>query len=211
MTVYVSLTSCCGRVVTSRKLVTNISAMGTARRERTHDRLTACALELFERQGFERTTVAEIASAAGVSEMTFFRHFPTKEAAVTTDPFDPLLAAAIALRPLDERPLVRTARAVRDATRNLPELEGESTRRRVRVISASPALRAAAAHANEATEAAIRDQLVRDGAAPLDASAAAAATLAALTAALYAWAGAQGQTLGGALASALRVLGADDD
>ncbi|WP_093378303.1 TetR/AcrR family transcriptional regulator [Flavimobilis marinus] len=185
--------------------------MAPSKRERTRERLAACALELFERQGFERTTVAEIAAVAGVSEMTFFRHFPTKEAAVTTDPFDPVLAAAIALRPTHEPPLVRVARAVRDATRSLPELAGESTRRRVRVVSSSPALRAAATRANEATETAIRDQLVQDGTAPSDASVAAAATLAALTAALYDWAGADGQTLAGALASALRVLGADDD
>lgn len=73
------------------------------KRERTRSRLVTCALELFEAQGFENTSVAEIAMAAGVSEMTFFRHFGSKEAAVTTDPFDPVLAAAIGARPAEEK------------------------------------------------------------------------------------------------------------
>ncbi|MGW0817002.1 TetR/AcrR family transcriptional regulator [Streptomyces viridiviolaceus] len=40
------------------------------------------ALDLFDRQGFERTTVDDIAAAAGISPSTFFRHFPAKEDAV---------------------------------------------------------------------------------------------------------------------------------
>ena len=37
-----------------------------------------------------------IAKATGVSHMTFFRHFPTKEAVVVSDLFDPLIAEAVA-------------------------------------------------------------------------------------------------------------------
>ncbi|WLP92143.1 TetR family transcriptional regulator [Gordonia sp. NB41Y] len=40
--------------------------------------LAACAQELFLRDGFEQTTVADIARAAGVSSRTFFRYFPAK-------------------------------------------------------------------------------------------------------------------------------------
>jgi AcrR family transcriptional regulator len=36
------------------------------------------ALELFREKGYDRTTAAEIAARAGVTERTFFRHFPDK-------------------------------------------------------------------------------------------------------------------------------------
>lgn len=41
-------------------------------------RLQWAALELFRQRGYEETTAAEIASKAGVTERTFFRHFPDK-------------------------------------------------------------------------------------------------------------------------------------
>jgi AcrR family transcriptional regulator len=47
--------------------------------------VVAAALELFERQGFEATSVEQIASAAGVSRSTFFRQFGGKEDVVFAD------------------------------------------------------------------------------------------------------------------------------
>ncbi|WP_405060154.1 TetR/AcrR family transcriptional regulator [Kribbella sp. NBC_01505] len=41
-------------------------------------RLERAALELFETQGFERTSVAQIAGAAGLKERSFYRYFPDK-------------------------------------------------------------------------------------------------------------------------------------
>lgn len=41
-------------------------------------RLQEAAIELFEQQGVERTTVAQIAQRAGLTERTFFNHFATK-------------------------------------------------------------------------------------------------------------------------------------
>lgn len=55
------------------------------RRTRTLHEIQQAALTLFERQGFEVTTVDEIARDAGVSARTFFRYFTTKEESVLFD------------------------------------------------------------------------------------------------------------------------------
>jgi AcrR family transcriptional regulator len=51
----------------------------------TRRTLAEHALRLFHEQGFDQTTVEEIASAAGVSPRTFFLHFSTKSAAAFPD------------------------------------------------------------------------------------------------------------------------------
>jgi TetR/AcrR family transcriptional regulator, regulator of mycofactocin system len=50
------------------------------RRENTRANLEQAAWEAFTNKGFAKTTVADIAELAGVSERTFFRHFESKEA-----------------------------------------------------------------------------------------------------------------------------------
>jgi len=50
------------------------------KKERTHQALVGAARRLFEEQGYEQTTVAQIAAAADVSTRTFFSYFPSKEA-----------------------------------------------------------------------------------------------------------------------------------
>ncbi|HEY5429603.1 MAG TPA: helix-turn-helix domain-containing protein [Solirubrobacteraceae bacterium] len=42
------------------------------------ERLVVAALQLFSEQGYDETTVAEIAERAGLTRSTFFRHFPDK-------------------------------------------------------------------------------------------------------------------------------------
>ena len=42
------------------------------------ERLILAALQLFSEQGYDETTVAEIAERAGLTKSTFFRHFPDK-------------------------------------------------------------------------------------------------------------------------------------
>ncbi|WP_222847954.1 TetR/AcrR family transcriptional regulator [Ruania zhangjianzhongii] len=180
--------------------------MVLSRSERTRARLVACALELFEAQGFERTTVAQIAAAAEVTEMTFFRHFASKELVILTDPYDPVIADAVAAQPVGGAPVIRATRGVRQALRGLSEPESELVRRRVRIIAGSPSLRASSIGVNAATERLIGDQLIAGGASALAARAAAAAVLAVLTAALFEWARDEQLTLPAALETALRTL-----
>lgn len=49
------------------------------RRRELHERILETAADLFAREGYERTTVERIASAADIAPATFFNHFPAKE------------------------------------------------------------------------------------------------------------------------------------
>jgi AcrR family transcriptional regulator len=55
--------------------------------------------KLLRRQGYSATTIEQISEAAEVSESTFFRYFPTKEAVVPSDEYDPLIAEAFRAQP----------------------------------------------------------------------------------------------------------------
>jgi AcrR family transcriptional regulator len=177
-----------------------------SKRERTLSSLVDVGLELFERQGYDQTTVAQIARAAGVSEMTFFRYFPAKEHLLLDDPYDPVLAASIAEQPRHLPPFVRAARGIRAAWRALPEPEAPVIRRRVRIAAGTPSLRGAVWHSTGNTEQAIIGQLVADGATSEVARVAAASVLAALVAGLFMWADDEHGTLADAIERALDVI-----
>lgn len=49
------------------------------KRQQTRQKLISAAMRLFEKKGYEQTTVAEIAAAAGVSTKTFFNYFASKD------------------------------------------------------------------------------------------------------------------------------------
>lgn len=74
------------------------------RRRSTHEALRRAALKSFASKGFTNVTVTELAREAGVTERTFFRHFPTKEAVLFQDYETQLewLAEALAARPASE-------------------------------------------------------------------------------------------------------------
>ncbi|GAA1796977.1 helix-turn-helix domain-containing protein [Agromyces neolithicus] len=182
-----------------------VSVMPT-KRERTQAALLEAGLDLFERQGYEATTVAEIARAAGVTEMTFFRYFAAKEHLLLDDPYDPVLTAAIAQQPRELAPFTRAARGIRAAWRALPEPATPVIRRRVRVAARTPALRGAVWRSTGNTEQAIIEQLVADGATLEVARVAAASVLAALVAGLFTWADGEHLTLADAIEQALDVI-----
>ncbi len=78
----------------------------------TRERLVRAALDLFAEQGYDATTVSEIAErAGGLSKMTFFRHFPDKREALFAgqDMMGRLLADAIAAAPGTATPLQAVA------------------------------------------------------------------------------------------------------
>src|ERR1700736_5873592 len=84
----------------------------TARSERTREALRRAALVRFLAQGVEDTSAEQIATDAGVSLRTFYRHFATKHDLLFAD-YDAGLhwfRGALAARPVDE-PLVESVQA----------------------------------------------------------------------------------------------------
>src|SRR5215217_5826945 len=63
------------------------------------------ALRLCTEQGYDATTVEQIAEAAEVSPSTFFRYFPTKEDVVVTDEYDPVMAEIYRAQSADLSPI----------------------------------------------------------------------------------------------------------
>lgn len=55
------------------------------KKEATSAALRRWAIELFLERGFAETTVQDIADAAGISQRTFFRYYPTKDAVIATE------------------------------------------------------------------------------------------------------------------------------
>jgi AcrR family transcriptional regulator len=102
-------------------------------------RLERAALELFETQGFERTTVAQIARTAGLTERSFYRYFPDKREVLFAgkELEDRLVAQVEAADPgLTPIEALLTALGTADEVFRSREF----LLRRVRVIAASPAL-----------------------------------------------------------------------
>ncbi len=107
----------------------------------TRGRIRASALRLFREQGYDTTTVEQIAAAAGVSHMTFFRYFPAKEDVVLSDDYDPLIASAIAQTPATW-PVIRRIRTVlADGLRLIYDTDRDTLFDQVKLIVATPALR----------------------------------------------------------------------
>lgn len=131
--------------------------------------LELIALELFTRQGFDDTTVEQIAARAGVSSRTFFRYFESK-ASVLWHEFDhevEALRSAFA-EVADELSLMDAIRHVvvgvnRYRAEDVPEL-----RARMHLIGSVPALHASAAPHYDAWERTVSDFAARRLAQPAD-------------------------------------------
>jgi TetR/AcrR family transcriptional regulator, regulator of mycofactocin system len=81
-----------------------VESLRERKKAATHQQLMSVALRLFAAQGFENTTVEEIAAAADVAPRTFFRYFPSKVDVLFADHLEQvaLLRETLATRSLDE-------------------------------------------------------------------------------------------------------------
>ncbi|MFB7372211.1 TetR family transcriptional regulator [Streptomyces sp. NPDC056222] len=91
-----------------------VSGLRERKKQRTRDALLRVALELFTTQGYEQTTVDEIADAVEVSQRTFFRYFSSKEEATfaVQQMVEERFVQALAERPAEEGPLDALRNAV---------------------------------------------------------------------------------------------------
>lgn len=108
------------------------------------ERLVLAAVDLFTEQGYDATTVAQIAERAGVTKSTFFRHFPDKRELLVAgqETLSGLLAEGIAGAPADASPLQAVAAGLERAS----TMMGPANR------ELGPRLRAAVASSTELQE-----------------------------------------------------------
>ena len=125
--------------------------MRERKKQRTRATLIDAAVELCERQGFERTTVDQIAAIADVSPRTFSRYFATKDAIALALIDDGINQAAVELarQPTDIghfEALRRSYIAMYSGTKTAPPggLSADRMMCTVRIVMSSGALRHAA-------------------------------------------------------------------
>jgi AcrR family transcriptional regulator len=104
-------------------------------------RLVKAAMELYGERGFERTTVAEIAERAGLTERTFFRHFADKREVLFAGAgaLEELLVSTVADAPDPVTPIEAAAAGIEAAGAAIQE-GGELPRQRQAIIAASTEL-----------------------------------------------------------------------
>ncbi|MES9556467.1 MULTISPECIES: TetR family transcriptional regulator [unclassified Streptomyces] len=136
---------------------------------RTRIAIRGAAHRLIAEQGYEATTVEQIAAAAEVSPSTVFRYFPAKEDIVLGDAYDPALGAALRGRPRGEPPL-ESLRQVLTGTLAASLATGEQElRQRTRLMVEVPAIRLRMAESMSGTAAVLADALAaRSGRDPDD-------------------------------------------
>jgi AcrR family transcriptional regulator len=183
-----------------------------ARKAATRRTIQEQALRLFLERGYDATTVEEISAAAGVSHMTFFRYFPTKESVVDSDDYDPFIAGLIRARPAAEGPVTAIHHALTEGLKAVLPTDRDALLERTKLIFATPALRARQADNTYATRELFAGAVAaRAGAeAPTyQLEVLAAAALAAVTLALETWAAGDGSAdLVELVDEAFRVLAA---
>ena len=155
------------------------------RRATTRQDIAKAALRLFENQGYDSTTVEQIADAAGVSLRTFYRYCSSKDETLTFGLVSGPAQLAAAVRARRALPLVE---AVIEAF--VAETENGSRREELRLVIDTPALRAAWLAAGREAQDDLAEVIRErdDTQSPLQARARAAAISGVLAAVIETWA-----------------------
>lgn len=113
------------------------------KKQKTRFSIQQHALRLIRDQGYSATTIEQIAEASEISPSTFFRYFPTKEALVLEDDYDPVLIQAFKDQPAELSPIQAFRRAAKEGLSSLNEEERGALQERMELIMSVPELRAA--------------------------------------------------------------------
>lgn len=181
---------------------------------RTRAAIQREALRLFQQQGYEETTIAQIAAAADISESTFFNYFESKAEAVYGDDYDPQMAAALLERPRDEPVMVAIRRMLTDFLIPLMRRDRDVILLRSKITLQVPELRAMVWSEMEKAQAVIRYLIAqRTGRDPdeYDLRIFAAIVAGGFMAAIYQWVESDGKSdVGELIIRALDVIEAGD-
>ena len=106
------------------------------------ERLVAAAVDLFTEQGYDATTVAQIAERAGVTKSTFFRHFSDKRELLVAgqETLSRLLADGITAAPASASPLEAVAAGLECASSAMGPTNRELGHRLKAAVAASTEL-----------------------------------------------------------------------
>jgi AcrR family transcriptional regulator len=119
--------------------------MATGLRERkkqkTKEAIHRAAMRLFQKRGYEETTIEQIAAAAEISPSTFFNYFPNKDDVVMLDIYDPMTIKMLKERPKDES-LNDAFRRVLEGLEAIFDRDRELVLARGRLMMEVPELRA---------------------------------------------------------------------
>jgi AcrR family transcriptional regulator len=114
------------------------------KKARTRASIREHALRLFRENGYQRTTVEQIAAAAEVSPSTFFRYFPTKEDLVLQDDMDTRMVEAFERQPPGLGPIAAVRAAVRQTLDSYTGADLDMIRESTRLSMTVPEIRARA-------------------------------------------------------------------
>lgn len=128
-----------------------------SKKQETRQLISDCATRLFIEQGFEQTTIAEIAASARVAKKTVTNYFPRKEdlALDHHEAFTQGLARAVAERGADEEPLAALGRTFRAALLEHNPVVGFTGPAFARMVADSPTLTARLRELHDQREAAL--------------------------------------------------------
>lgn len=152
------------------------------------ERLEEAALDLFAEQGYENTTVAEIAGRARLTDRTFYRYFADKREVLFggSDMLVGILVAAVAAVPDSPPAIDVTVKAFVAAAPRFPDRRGYSRKRRA-AIDANVELRERDLLKLASLASAIKGALLQRGIEDAEASLAADAGVAIFKVAFDAW------------------------
>ena len=138
------------------------------KKARTRAAIREHALRLFRENGYQRTTVEQIAAAAEVSPSTFFRYFPTKEDLVLQDDMDTRMIEAFERQPSDLSPLSAVRAAVREMFDSYTEADLETLGETTVLTLTVPEVRARAMDEFARTIGVIAEALAKRSGRPAD-------------------------------------------